>query len=260
MTRREEVGETSRTLEEAPPGTERLRQSLVYQPDNSCCFCLSLKSGTAIISILHSLFYLGLIIWNLCTSSQDIGGMRDGNIEICLYSVSSVMILVNILLLVSAIREVPCQTLPWLCANTVIIVIAMIMIVFIILFGTTKFRLSYSEYVTLLSLMGFMTGVTLFCWIVIFTFRKNLLMEAEFALRPEMGSVGPKSVVDGSAAPTAPPPAYSEIENWRCGAPGAPGAPSEEPGPPGYDTVMSQDSQSLSQPVLRKKSLTNHAV
>ena len=54
--------------------------------------------------------------------------MRDGNIEICLYSVSSVMILVNILLLVSAIREVPCQTLPWLCANTVIIVIAMVSI------------------------------------------------------------------------------------------------------------------------------------
>lgn len=125
------------------------------------------------------------------------------------------------------------------------------MIVFIILFGTTKFRLSYSEYVTLLSVMGFMTGVTLFCWIVIFTFRKNLLMEAEFALRPELGSAGPKSVVDGSTAATAPPPAYSEIESWRCG-------PSEEPGPPGYDAVMSQDSHS--QPILRKKSLTNHAV
>lgn len=250
MTRREE-----RTLEEAGPGpgTERLREIPVFQPDNSCCFCLSLKSGTAIISILHSLFYLGLIIWNLCTSSHDIGGMRDGNIEICLYSVSSVMILVNILLLVSAIREVPCQTLPWLCANTVIIVIAMIMIVFIILFGTTKFSLSYSEYVTLLSLMGFMTGVTLFCWIVIFTFRKNLLMEAELSLRPEMGSAGPKSVVDPRTAPSAPPPAYSEIERWR----GA--GPSEEAGPPGYDVVMSQDSQT-SQPVLRKKSLTNHAV
>jgi len=255
MTRREEAGQTSRTVEDPRPGpgAERLREIPVFQPDNSCCFCLSLKSGTAIISILHSLFYLGLIIWNLCTSSQDIGGMRDGNIEICLYSVSSVMILVNILLLVSAIREVPCQTLPWLCANTVIIVIAMIMIVFIILFGTTKFGLSYSEYVTLLSLMGFMTGVTLFCWIVIFTFRKNLLMEAEFCLRPEMGSTGPKSVVDPGTAPSAPPPAYSEIERWRCGA------PSEEAGPPGYDVVMSQDSQT-SQPVLRKKSLTNHAV
>ena len=133
------------------------------------------------------------------------------------------------------------------------------MIVFIILFGTTKFRLSYSEYVTLLTLMGFMTGVTLFCWIVIFTFRKNLLMESEISLRPEMGEGGPKSVADPSSAPTAPPPAYSEIERWRCGA------PSEEPGPPGYDVVMSQDQDTAvvsaaSQPVLRKKSLTNHAV
>ena len=127
------------------------------------------------------------------------------------------------------------------------------MIVFIILFGTTKFSLSYSEYVTLLVLMGFMTGVTLFCWIVIFTFRKNLLMESEFSLRPEMGSVGPKPVLDPSSHPTAPPPAYSEIEDWKCGA------PSEEPGPPGYDVVMSQSTVS-SQPVLRKKSLTNHAV
>ena len=65
MTRRENVGESSRSLEEAGPAAERLRPSPVFQPDNSCCFCLSLKSGTAIISILHSLFYLGLIIWSV---------------------------------------------------------------------------------------------------------------------------------------------------------------------------------------------------
>ena len=121
------------------------------------------------------------------------------------------------------------------------------MIVFTILFGTTKFSLNYSEYVTVLSLMGFMTGVTLFCWIVVFTFRKNLLMEAEYSPRPEAG----KFV--GEQHPSAPPPAYSEIEGWRCGEPSE---PREEPGPPGYDVVMSQ----ISQPVLRKKSLTNHAV
>ena len=61
MTRRQEPSETSRPLEEAEP--DRLRQSPVFQPDNSCCFCLTLRSGTAIISILHSLVYLGLIIW-----------------------------------------------------------------------------------------------------------------------------------------------------------------------------------------------------
>ena len=64
MTRRqEEAGATSRPVVEAEPRPDRLRQSSVYQPDNSCCFCLTLRSGTAIISILHSLVYLGLIIW-----------------------------------------------------------------------------------------------------------------------------------------------------------------------------------------------------
>lgn len=256
MTRRPETGESSRPVLE-PAQTERLRVSPVLQPDNSCCFCLTLRSGTAIIAILHSIFYLGLIIWYLSTSSLDIGGVRDGSfissLDICLFSVSTVMILVNILLLVSALREIPCQTLPWLCANTVIIVIAMIMIVFTILFGTTKFSLNYSEYVTVLSLMGFMTGVTLFCWIVIFTYRKNLLMEAEFSVRPEAG-VGKCSA---EPTPSAPPPAYSEIEQWRSGP------PCEEPGPPGYDVVMSQAQSNISEvdgPVLRKKSLTNHAV
>ena len=125
------------------------------------------------------------------------------------------------------------------------------MIVFTILFGTTKFSLNYSEYVTVLSLMGFMTGVTLFCWIVVFTFRKNLLMEAEYSPRPEAG----KFV--GEQHPSAPPPAYSEIE-------GCSGPPCEEAGPPGYDVVMRQQSQEdtadLQGAVLRKKSLTNHAV
>ena len=90
-----------------------------------------------------------------------------------------------------------------------------ILIVFTILFGTTKFSLNYSEYVTVLSLMGFMTGVTLFCWIVVFTFRKNLLMEAECLVRERDGVDGGKSVEH----PSAPPPAYSEIEQWRPACP-----------------------------------------
>ena len=57
------------------------------------------------------------------------------------------------------------------------------MIVYIILFGTASpLELNYSEYVTVLSLMGFTTGVTLFCWIVVFTFRKNLLMIAKYSI------------------------------------------------------------------------------
>ena len=66
----------------------------------------------------------------LSTSSLDIGGIRDGDIisslDISVFSICVVMVLVSILLLASAIRQVPCQTLPWLCANTVAMIMAMV--------------------------------------------------------------------------------------------------------------------------------------
>lgn len=241
-----------------------------FTPDNSCCFCLTLRSGTSIIAGLNCVFYVGAIIWYLSTSSLDIGGIRDGDIisslDISVFSICVVMVLVSILLLASAIKQVPCQTLPWLCANTVAMIMAMILIVFTILFGTTKFKLSYSEYVTILSLMGFLTGVTLFSWMVVFTFRKNLLMAAKYSLAPVQNTdpgescsqQGPK------CAPSAPPPAYSEIDTSQWKPPPVTSESrgiEDEPGPPGYDVVMRQQSDASEGPVVqRKKSLTNHNV
>ena len=131
-----------------------------FQPDNSCCFCLTLRSGTAIIAVKDCVFYAATIIWwvaifvpidtksyhlqvlysikqyftlvprYLSTSSLTLGGIRDGDtlssIDMSLFSLCVVMILVSILLLVAAIRQVPCQTLPWLCANTVAMVMSMV--------------------------------------------------------------------------------------------------------------------------------------
>jgi len=247
-----------------------------FQPDNSCCFCLTLRSGTAIIAVKDCVFYAATIIWYLSTSSLTLGGIRDGDalssIDMSLFSLCVVMILVSILLLVAAIRQVPCQTLPWLCANTVAMVMSMILIVFTILFGTSTFKLNYSEYVTMLSLMGFHTGVTLFCWMVVFTFRKNLLMTAKYSLAPSQSAGAADSVdlASKSAPPSAPPPAYSEIDLAASWKPQSPSQPQDEPGPPGYDVVMSQQQQqqqqqqqpSSSQGQLQGavKSLTNHNV
>ena len=64
------------------------------------------------------------------------------------------------------------------------------MIIYTILFGMSTFKWNYSEYVTMLSVMGFLTGATLFCWIVVFTFRKNLLMVAKYSLAPTAQSTG----------------------------------------------------------------------
>merc|ERR1719232_676737 len=150
-------------------------------------------------------------------------------------------------------------------------IMAMILIVFTILFGTTKFKLSYREDVTILSLMGFLTGVTLFSWMVVFTFRKNLLMVAKYSLAPAHSpDPGPSSIThEPKVTPSAPPPAYSEIDTSSWKPPPVTSAnqrPSieDEPGPPGYDVVMRQQSdvseEQSSVPVKRKKSLTSHNV
>jgi len=253
-------------------------RELNFVPDNSCCFCLTLRSGTGIIAGLNCLFYLGTVVWYLSTSSLDLGGIRDGDIisslDISIFSICVVMIMVSILLMVSSIRQVPCQTLPWLCANTVIIIMAMIMIIYTILFGMSTFKWTYSEYVTMLSVMGFLTGATLFCWIVVFTFRKNLLMVAKYSLAPTAQSTGLSNGSQDSSkcpstSPSAPPPAYSDIDtsSWKPSpeASSAGAEPKDEPGPPGYEDVVGQQLQQVQQPqqvqpVQRKKSLTNHHV
>lgn len=277
MNRRDpgEPGTSSSSTSQPPPPPhphhrDRSRDpSPMFQPDNSCCFCLTLRSGTGIIAGLKCVFYLGILIWYLSLSSSDYGGIRDGSsldLDLTVSSICFVMVLVNILLMVSAVKEVPCQTLPWLCANTVTIIIAMILIVYIILFGTASpLELNYSEYVTVLSLMGFTTGVTLFCWIVVFTFRKNLLMIAKYSITPTDGRDS-SSCPDktSSAPPSAPPPAYSEIDTTSWNSSNKPQVePQDEPGPPGYEAVMRQQSlegSSQQGPVQRKKSLTNHNV
>lgn len=85
----------------------------------------------------------------------------------------------NILLGVAALRRLPCQTLPWLAAYAVSMLLSMILIVVVLLFGTTKLELTYNEWVTGLALLGLLTGANFFCWIVVFTLRKNLMMEGQ---------------------------------------------------------------------------------
>ena len=67
-----------------------------------------------------------------------------------------------------------------------------------------------------------------------------------------------------SAPPSAPPPAYSEIDTTSWNSSNKPQVePQDEPGPPGYEAVMRQQSlegSSQQGPVQRKKSLTNHNV
>ena len=169
-------------------------------------------------------------------------------------------------------RRMPCHTLPWLCANAVSLMIAMVniyskfkksemmfsqvCIVVTILFGTTKLSLNYSEYVTSLTVLGMFTAINLFCWIVVFTFRKNMVMESQMVRTDDPS---PVSGHHPSAPPNVPPPSYYEVECYKeCKLP-------PEDAPPEYEEAVSMLSSQPKEdkhkgPVLRKKSLTNNAV
>eukprot|EP00092_Neocalanus_flemingeri_P093160 GFUD01118378.1.p1 GENE.GFUD01118378.1~~GFUD01118378.1.p1 ORF type:complete len:243 (+),score=68.26 GFUD01118378.1:325-1053(+) len=208
-------------------------------PANSCCFCLTLRSGTILIGIGNCLLYLCMFTWYLTSSTIDTGGLRDGlevtSLDISIFSIFFVKTLVNILLLVGAVKRIPSLTLPWLCANAVSMMIAMVFIGFTILFGTTKLNLNYSEYVTSLTIMGMVTGINLFCWIVVFTFRKNLIIEAHLDRFPSGSDElsGVNNHCPSRLMPNPPPPSYYEIEGYKeC-------KPPPEESPPDYEAAVS---------------------
>jgi len=232
-------------------------QKMDITPDNSCCFCLTLRSGTILIGAGNCLLYLSMFSWYLLShGSLDTGGLQDSlwvtSLDISIFSIFCVQVLVSISLVVGAVKKIPSQTFPWLCANVVSMMIAMFCIGVTVLFGTTKLNMNYNEYVTSLAIMGVITGINLFCWIVVFTFRKNLMMESESSRFPsDLDSQCPPM-------PNPSPPSYYEIEGYQdCKTP-----PCPEDAPPEYEAavaMLAQDKcdQAVKGPVKRKKSLTS---
>jgi len=251
---------TERKMERVPPpgpAGSPPRSLPTFVPDNRCCHCLTLTSGSLLIASLNTVAYLAAFTWYLTTDNLDTPGLRKGgpphSLDLAVFSFCLVKILVNILLGVAALRRLPCQTLPWLAAYAVSMLLSMILIVVVLLFGTTKLELTYNEWVTGLALLGLLTGANFFCWIVVFTLRKNLMMEGQI----ERSCSTDAGVQCSSLLPTAPPPSYREVEEKG----GPPRRLQEEDAPPGYDAVMAEQAETnATGPVLRKKSLTNNAV
>jgi len=235
-------------------------QKMDISPDNSCCFCLTLRSGSILIGAGNCLLYLILFSWYLLShGSLDASGLEESfgvtSLDISIFSIFCVQNLVNISLVVGAVKRNHSHTFPWLCANVVSIMIFMFCIGVTILFGTTKLSLNYSEYVTSLAIMGLITGINLFCWIVVFTFRKNLMMEAQSIHLPSVVAIQCPGISNPS------PPSYYEIEGYQdCKPP-----PCPEEAPPEYEAAVAMLAQedcdeAVKGPVKRKKSLTNYEV
>ena len=127
-----------------------------------------------------------------------------------------------------------------------------------ILFGTTKLSLNYGEYVTSLTILGMFTATNLFCWIVVFTFRKNMVLESMMNRHPSR-THDASSAITQPLTPNAPPPSYYETEGYKdC-------KPPPEDAPPEYEEAVSMlagqgGEGAVKGPVLRKKSLTTNII
>ena len=67
-----------------------------------------------------------------------------------------------------------------------------VMIFMLVFFGAARNEMSYQEYVSSLSVLSLLAGTDIFCCIVIFQFRKNLIIEA----RMEMQESGEHTLIN----------------------------------------------------------------
>lgn len=231
---------------------------MVVPPDNRCCFCLTLRTGVLLIGAFNFILYTLAFLWYAVTTGfqSGFGDSEVSNVDISIFAIFCVQLMVNLLLMVGAVRKVPHHTFPWLCSNAVVIGILMIFVVMLVFMGTGRYSLNYQEYVASLSILALLAGTNLFCCIVVFQFRQNLLLEARIAaaVEAEGCQVFPSCP---ALATGGPPPSYEELRSIKV--------PLEQ-GPPEYEAAVAmlldstQDMSSSPGAVQRKKSLTHNGV
>ena len=188
---------------------------------------MTLRSGSLVIGIGNCLFYIACFLWYLTSNSFGAPiseSLTFTNLDISVFVIFLVQLVVNLLLIVGAVRRLPSHIFPWICANAVFCGICMVSynpyrpnkqvlhmyhqylqtdicptiyeschilfskrktlgahpnvlnssqigIVVTIFWGTTKLGLNHSDYVGVLTILGLITGINLFCVIVVFQVR-----------------------------------------------------------------------------------------
>jgi len=206
----------------------------MLSPSSKCCCCLSLRTGTLVIGVGNCMLYGSLYIWYLTSDLLHQGGFGDGmglnSADVSILSILTVQLLVNILLLNGARLSTPSHTLPWLGVNAVAIGLYMAIIGRSLFLGTKNLYISYPAYVGSLTMMGFVTGLSLFCFFVVFQFRQNLIWERSIQeFHSEESHHLPLEV-------SLPPPSYQDLEDGKEDTEYKEAL--EDDDPPDYDTAV----------------------
>lgn len=196
-----------------PPGSSYIG------PDNRCCFCLTLRSGTIIVGVVNFLVVVLGFTW-FSTSPRIRQSLSFADMHLSVLGIFGFLLVSDVVLILGACKRNPFYVVPWLCANSVLMGILLVLIAFFLILGYLNLNLEYDEYVTVLSLLGCLTAGHLFSCLVVFQFRKNLLEEIAIE-RQRSGAGNRAGAADPSAPefddlpqryvrPPSPPPTYEE--------------------------------------------------
>ena len=145
-------------------------------PDNRCCVCLNLKIGAVLVACVNVLINLTFVIV-FQTEVDD--GQGFGIVEWTFFAIFPGQIAVDIALMFGAVNKKPNCLVPWLCLNALIMCVLLVLIALLFIFGYHRLGYDYTEYVSALSVLGVVAAVHLFCCLVVFQFRKNMLDEMD---------------------------------------------------------------------------------
>ncbi|CAB4067510.1 unnamed protein product [Lepeophtheirus salmonis] len=212
-------------------------------PNNACCSCLTLRIGVIIIGLLNSFFDLFLFTGYTITplsDKEDLNFHSSANVDMSIFTLSLIQLIVNIVLIYGAFNRIPNYTVPWLCINSLIMVILLVLITFLLFFGYVQMSMNKSEYISCLIALGFIGACHLFSCFVVFQFRKNTVEENRIMANIPSADAESHTQRCYSTSPPSAPPTYEEDET--------------DESPPDYDTAMqtSQNNASCTQRLLKK--------
>ena len=153
--------------------------------------CLNLKIGTVLVACVNILINVAFVIG--FQAGVDNG---FGVVEWTFFAIFPGQIAVDIALVFGAINKKPNCFLPWLCLNSLIMGVLLVLIALLFIFGYHRLGYDYSQYVTALCVLGVVAAIHLFCCLVVVQYRKNLLDEIAI-LNERRAFHGPAADLEG---------------------------------------------------------------
>ncbi len=221
-------------------------------PDNRCCFCLNLRFGTVLVAVFNALVNVVLLSVYLNHSTRYEGSV---NVEWLTAAAVLLQLILDAHLAFAASKRLPNQTLPWLSVNGLVAFVLLVLLTLLFLLGYVKIGFGYTDYVYALVVIGVLAASHLFCCLVVFQFRKNLLEEfsrlqlcqgrqyAGFANHVKVN----KTVLLFPGDNSLPRRDEADEEDKASAPPSYESAVKSKP-PPKYDAVVAEDAKKPSAP------------